>query len=262
MQAERDALRAARPMSMQDSPMTAPTLDTVRQQIAPTGTLRVALNLSNFLLVSIAAEGAEPVGIAPDVGREIARRLGLPVSFVRFPNPGELAGAAATGVWDVGLIGADPLRAAEIAFTPAYLEIEASYLVRGDSPIRSITEVDRPGVRIAVGDKTAYDMYLRRTLQHATLHRAAGLEASFQLFVDQQLDALAGLRPRLAADQERIAGSRILDGRFTAVQQAIGVPIARTAAATWLEAFVRDIKAGFVAECIARHGVRGVSVAA
>lgn len=242
--------------------MTSPAPDALRQQIAPTGTLRVALNLSNFLLVSQAAEGAEPVGIAPDVGREIARRLDLPVSFVRFASPGELAAAAASGVWDVGLIGADPLRAAEIAFTPAYLEIEASYLVRGDSPIRSIDEVDRPGVRIAVGDKTAYDMYLRRTLKHATLHRAAGLEASYQLFVDQQLDALAGLRPRLAADQARIAGSRILDGRFTAVQQAIGVPIARTLAAAWLEAFVRDIKAGFVAGRIAHHGVRGVSVAA
>ena len=241
--------------------MTTPPLDAVRQQVAPTGTLRVALNLSNFLLVSQAAEGTDPVGIAPDVGREIARRLNLPVSFVRFPNPGELAGAAASGVWDVGLIGADPLRAAEIAFTPAYLEIEASYLVRGDSPIRALDEVDRPGVRIAVGDKTAYDMYLRRTLKHATLQRARGLEASFQLFVDQQLDALAGLRPRLAADQERIPGSRILEGRFTAVQQAIGVPIARTAAAAWLAAFVRDIKMGFVAELIAKHGVRGVSVA-
>lgn len=242
--------------------MTATNLDAVRQQIAPTGTLRVALNLSNFLLVSRADDGAEPVGIAPDVGREIARRLALPVSFVRFPSPGDLAAAAAAGVWDVGLIGADPLRATEIVFTPAYLEIEASYLVRGDSPIRSIDEVDRPGVRIAVGDKTAYDMYLRRTLQQATLHRAQGLEASFQLFVDQQLDALAGLRPRLAADQERIVGSRILDGRFTAIQQAIGVPIARTTAAAWLLDFVRDIKTGFVAERIAQHGVRGVSVAA
>jgi polar amino acid transport system substrate-binding protein len=134
--------------------------------------------------------------------------------------------------------------------------------VRADSPIRELADVDRPGVRIAVGDKTAYDMYLRRTLQHATLHRAAGLEASYQLFVDQQLDALAGLKPRLASDQARLPGSRVLEGRFTAVQQAIGVPIQRTAAAAWLQEFVRAIKAGRVAELIARHGVKGVSVAA
>ncbi len=235
--------------------------DALRTELAPTGTLRVALNLSNFLLVSAAPPDGEPIGIAPDIGREIARRIGAPVAFVRYPSPGDLAAAASTGVWDVGLIGADPLRAAEIAFTPAYLEIEASYLVPADSPIRSIADVDRPGVRIAVGDKTAYDMYLRRTLQHATLHRAAGLEASYQLFVDEKLDALAGLKPRLAADQARLPGSRVLAGKFTAVQQAIGVPIERRAAAAYLREFVRDIQAGLVAQLIAKHGVRGVSVA-
>jgi len=233
----------------------------LRTELAPTGTLRVALNLSNFLLVSAAPPDGEPIGIAPDIGREIARRIGAPVAFVRYPSPGDLAAAASTGVWDVGLIGADPLRAAEIAFTPAYLEIEASYLVPADSPIRSIADVDRPGVRIAVGDKTAYDMYLRRTLQHATLHRAAGLEASYQLFVDEKLDALAGLKPRLVADQARQPGSRVLEGKFTAVQQAIGVPIGRSAAAAYLREFVRDIQAGLVAQLIAKHGVRGVSVA-
>jgi polar amino acid transport system substrate-binding protein len=241
--------------------MTSTDLAAVRQQIAPTGTLLVALNLSNFLLVKRSGADDEPSGIAPDVGREIARRLQLPVTFVRFPNPGELAAAVTGGAWDVGLIGADPLRATDIAFTHAYLEIEASYLVRGDSPIRTLDDVDRPGVRIAVGDKTAYDMYLRRTLKHATLHRAQGLDAAYRLFVDQQLDALAGLRPRLAEDQARLPGSRVLDGRFMAVQQAIGVPIARTLAAAWLEAFVQDIRRGLVAQLIARHTVRGVSVA-
>lgn len=230
-----------------------------RDELAPTGTLRVALNLSNFLLVSSAAEGSEPVGIAPDLGREIGRRLGVPVTFLRYPSPGELAAAVAD--WDVGLIGADPLRAAEIAFTSAYLEIEASYLVPAGSPITTLADVDRPGVRIAVGDKTAYDMYLRRTLQHATLERAAGLEASFRRFADERLDALAGLRPRLVADQARLPGSRILEGRFTAVQQAIGTPIARQRAAAWLQSLVGEIKRGWVAEAIARHGVQGVSVA-
>ena len=233
----------------------------LRHELAPTGTLRVGLNLSNFLLVSSAPPEGEPVGIAPDIGRELARQLGVPVTFVRYPSPGDLAAAASTGAWDVGLIGADPLRATEIAFTPAYLEIEASYLVPAGSPLRGIDEVDRPGVRIAVGDKTAYDMYLRRTLQYATLHRAAGLEGSYQLFVNDKLDALAGLRPRLVADQARLAGSRVLEGRFTAVQQAIGVPIERAAAAAFMVGFVREIQADLVAQLIARHGVQGVSVA-
>lgn len=235
-------------------------LPALRDELAPTGTLRAALNLSNFLLVSKAPEGAEPAGIAPDMAREVARRLGVPVTFVRFPNPGDLAAGVAQ--WDIGLIGADPLRAAEIAFTTAYLEIEASYLLPAGSPIQSFDDIDRPGVRIAVGDRTAYDMYLRRTLKHATLERAAGLEASFQRFVDEKLDALAGLRPRLVSDMARAWGSRILEGRFMAVQQAIGTPIARQASAQWLQSFVDEARSGLVAELIARHRVQGVSVAA
>lgn len=241
---------------------TSPVSPALRAQFAPHGTLRVALNLSNFLLVTSAPADGEPRGIAPDMARELARQLGLPISFVRYPNPGDLAAAAAQDAWDLGLIGADPLRAAEIAFTPAYLEIEASYLVRAESPLRTQADVDRPGVRIAVGDKTAYDMYLRRNLQHATLHRALGLDASYELWQREGLDALAGLRPRLLMDLAKTPGSRVLEGRFTAVQQAIGVPIARGDAAQWLQGFVQQAKQGLVAELIARHGVAGVSVAA
>ncbi|MFN0183346.1 MAG: transporter substrate-binding domain-containing protein [Aquabacterium sp.] len=242
--------------------MTETALDAARHELAPQGLLRVGLNLSNFLLVSAAPPDGEPVGIAPDLGRELAARLGVGLRFVRYANPGALAAAAAQDAWDVGLIGADPLRAAEIAFTPAYLEIEASYLVPAGSPIQTIADVDRPGVRIAVGDKTAYDMYLRRTLQHATLHRAPGLKAAFDLFVAERLDVLAGLVPALTADAPLLPGARLLPGRFTAIQQAIGTPIGNTRAAAWLRTVVDDIRAGWVAQAIARHGVQGVAPAA
>src|SRR5215217_5353439 len=135
--------------------MTSFVTPALRSELAPTGTLRVALNLSNNLLVSAAPAEGEPSGIAPDIGREIARRLDVRVAFVRYAGPGDLVDAVSTGVWDIGLVGADPLRAGEIAFTPAYLEIEATYLVPADSPIHSVEEVDRPGVRIAVAEKTA-----------------------------------------------------------------------------------------------------------
>ena len=230
-------------------------------ELAPTGTLRVALNLANFLLINAERVNGEPAGIAPDIGRELARRLGVPVAFVPYEVPGDLAADASKGVWDVGLIGADPLRAGEIAFTAAYIEIESSYLVLAESPIRTIDDVDRPGVRIAVADKAAYDMYLRRTLKHATLHRAHGIDGSYQLFINEKLDVLAGLKPRLVADQEKHPGSRILPGRFTAIQQAIGTPIARSAGAAYLREFAEQIKTGLVAQLIAKHGVRGVTVA-
>jgi polar amino acid transport system substrate-binding protein len=234
----------------------------IRAELAPTGTLRVALNLANFLLINAQREAdGTPTGIAPDIGRELARRLAVPVEFVPYAQPGELAAAVSEGAWDVGLIGADPLRAGEIAFTPAYLEIEATYLVLADSPIQVLEEVDRPGVRIAVADKSAYDMFLRRTLKHATLHRAEGLDGSYEMFLREGLDVLAGLKPRLLADQTRHPGSRVLAGRFTSIQQAIGTPIARRLAAPYLKTFGEQIKADLVAQLIAKHDVRGVTVA-
>ena len=129
-----------------------------------------------------------------------------------------------------------------------------------DSPIRSIGEVDRPGVRIAVAEKTAYDMYLRGALEHATLHRAQGRDATYELFRREKLDALAGLKVQLIEDEAKLAGTRLLEGRFTAIQQAIGTPIQRTAATAYLREFVQDLKAGLAAQLIAHHGVRGVTV--
>ncbi len=240
--------------------MTTSVTPALRDELAPTGTLRVALNLSNTLLVSSAPADGEPSGIAPDIGRELARRLGVPVAFVRYPRPGELVEAVSSGAWDIGLIGADPLRASEIVFTPAYIEIEATYLVPADSPLRRVEEVDRPGVRIAVAEKTAYDMYLRGALAHATLHRAQGTDAAYELFRRERLDALAGLKVQLVGHQAKHEDTRVLDGRFTAIQQAIGTPIQRTAAAAYLREFVQDLKAGLVAQLIAQYGVPGVTV--
>jgi polar amino acid transport system substrate-binding protein len=130
------------------------------------------------------------------------------------------------------------------------------------SALQAIADVDRPGVRIAISGKSAYDLYLTRNLKHAELVRETGMDNVFKRFVEDKLDALAGLKPRLITDQQNLPGSRILDGRFTAVQQAIGTPKAREAAARFLRRFVEDVKAsGLVAEAIARNGVRGVSVA-
>ena len=240
--------------------MTSPVTPALRDELAPTGTLRVALNLSNNLLISSAPADGEPTGIAPDIGRELARRLGVPVAFVRYPNPGQLVEAVSSGAWDIGLIGADPLRASEIVFTPAYIEIEATYVVPAASPIQRVEEVDRPGIRIAVAEKTAYDMYLRGAVKHATLHHAQGRDATFQMFEREKLDALAGLKEQLVDFLAQHPDARMLPGRFTAVQQAIGTPIARTTAAAYLRDFVQDLRAGLVAQLIAKYNVPGVSV--
>lgn len=235
----------------------------IRAQLAPTGTLRVGINMSNFLLTRKDPVSGEPAGIAVDLGRELGRRLGVQVTIHPYPNPGALADAAASGAWDVGFLGAEPQRANEIDFTAAYVEIEATYLVPPGSPLKTIAEVDRAGVRIAVPEKSAYELYLSRTLKHAALVREKGADNAYKRFVEDRLDALAGLRPRLVTDQEKLPGSRILDGNFTAVQQAAGTPKGRPAGAQYLRAFIEDIKAsGLVAQAIARNQVRGLTVAA
>jgi len=233
-------------------------LDAARSDLAPTGILRAGINLSNFLLVSGADTAGGPVGVSPDMARAIADRLGVPLAYVTFPSPGLLADAAGDDVWDIGLIGAEPARAKTIDFTAAYAEIESTFLVPPGSPLQSVADVDRAGVRIAVSARSAYDLWLERNITAAELVRAEGIEASYALFVAEGLEALAGLRPRLIDDVLRRPGARILDGGFSSVQQAIGVRRGRPDGAAFLRDFVEDAKAsGFVAELIKRHGQQG-----
>jgi polar amino acid transport system substrate-binding protein len=242
--------------------MAPDSLSAARTELTPTGTLRVGLNHGNFLLVTPGSSATDPRGVAPDVARELGRRLGVPVEFSRYETAGALGDAVRTGAWDVAFLGAEPQRATEIAFTAAYLEIPATYLVPAGSPIRTMADVDREGVRIAVAEKSAYELYLSRNIKHARLVRTRGLDASFDAFVKDKLEVLSGLRPRLISDLAKLPGARMLDGQFTAVQQAVGTPKARTAAAAYLYQFVEDVKAsGFVAEAISRNGSQGVSVA-
>ena len=235
---------------------------TVVSELAPTGVLRAGINLSNFLLVSSRAANGDPIGVAPDLAGEIASRLNVPVKYVSFKTPGELADQAGRNVWDIGLIGAEPQRAETIAFTAAYVEIEATYLVPAGSRLQKIADVDAAGVRIAVTGRSAYGLWLDRNIKHAKLIRTDTIDESFAVFVRDKIEALAGLRPRLISDQEKLPGSRILDGQFTSVQQAVGTAPKNTAGAAFLRGFVEESKAsGLVARLIERHKVRGLSVA-
>ena len=227
----------------------------VRSELAPTGVLRAAINMGNFLLVTGKTQSGDPDGVSPDMARELARRLDVDCQLIPFATPGELADAARENVWDVGNIGAEPERAKTIAFTAAYVEIEATYIVPEGSPIQSIGEVDKSGNRIAVSARSAYELWLSDNIQNAELKLAQGLDGSFDLFVEEKLEALAGLRPRLNTDVEKLPGARILDGQFTAVQQAMGTMPDREVAAAYMREFVEETKAsGFVQGLIEKHG--------
>jgi polar amino acid transport system substrate-binding protein len=242
--------------------MTSQISPATQKELAPTGKLRVGLNYGNFLLVLRDRPDGTPQGIAPDLARELGRRLEMSVEFVKFDAAGKLADGVKSGAWDVAFLGNEPQRAAEIAFSPAYLEIPVTYLVPAGSPIKSLADVDKQGVRIAVADKSAYHLFMMRELKNAELVSADGIEGSYKLFIGSKLDALAGLKPRLLTDQQKNPGSRVLDGQLTTVQQSIGVPKSRETAARYLKEFAQDVKkSGFVAAAIERHKVPGVSVA-
>jgi polar amino acid transport system substrate-binding protein len=229
-----------------------------KSELAPRGRLRAAINLSNMLLVTGKTASGDPDGVSPDMAREIARRLGVSVELVPFPSPGELADAGGKDIWDIGLIAEEPARAQEIKFSPAYVEIEATYLVPPGSPLKTVVEVDSAGTRIAVSARAAYDLYLTRSLKNAELVRGQGIAGTFEMFKRDELDAMAGLRPALLDDAKKYPGARVLDGKFTAVQQAIGTAKANTAGAAFLREFVEEAKrSGLVARLIERHGVVG-----
>ena len=239
-------------------------LDLARKQLAPEGVLRVALNMSNFLLISTTDAAGQPDGVSPAMARAMAQELNVPIDLICYDGPGLIADAATTDAWDIANIAAEPERARVIQFSPAYCEIQASYLVPPNSSIQRMEDVDKSGVRIAVKERAAYDLWLTENLKHATLHRAESLDASFELFRDQQLDALAGLRPKLIEQQALMPGSVLFDESFTAVQQSIGCKPGNKEAALFVQQFVETAKAsGLVASLIDQYGVTGkLSVAA
>jgi polar amino acid transport system substrate-binding protein len=242
--------------------VTTPASSTLVNEIAPSGKLRAAINFGNPILAVKDGATGEPRGVSVDLSRELARRLGVPVELVTFTAAGLVVDAVKSGAVDVGFVAIDPVRGADIGQTPAYVVIEGAYLVREGSPIRSNAEVDRAGTRIVVGGASAYDLYLSREIKAATLVRASTSPLVTDMMVAQNLEVAAGVKQQLQADAKRIAGLRLLDGRFMVINQAMGLPKGRNAALKYLIAFVEDMKAsGFVAQALARHGIEGAAVA-
>jgi len=179
-----------------------------------------------------------------------------------YPSAAKLGDAAGSNAWDVAFLGVEPERAQTIAFTSPYLQVEATYLLPAGSPIRGMDDIDRPGVRIAVSARSAYDLYLTRNIKHAELVRAQDVASSYDMFVAQKLAVLAGLRPILLDYADRLPGARVLPEYYSSVQQALGAPKGRSGAIAYLAAFVEDIKAlGLVAGILEQRGARGVTVA-
>src|SRR5829696_6226885 len=234
------------------------------KEFAPSGKLRAAINLGNGVLVQKDKASGELRGVTVELARELAKRAGVPLDFVQFEAAGKVFEALKTGAWDIAFLAVEPVRAAEIDFTAPYVLIEGTYMVLKDSPLKAIADVDRPGVRIAVGRGSAYDLYLTRTIKNAQLARAAtgGGRAMIDLFFAEKLEVAAGVKQPLVEYAKTDPNVRVMDGRFMEIQQAMGMPKGRTAAATYLRGFVEDMKAsGFVAAALKRSNQPDAAVA-
>jgi polar amino acid transport system substrate-binding protein len=234
----------------------------LHEAFTPTGKLRAAINLGNPILAN-RKEGGEVFGVSVDLARELATRLGAELVLVVVDGAAKSVDAVRNGAADIGFFAIDPARSDGIQFTPPYVMIEGSYLVRQDSPLKTNDEVDRAGHRIAVGGGSAYDLYLSRAIKSAQLVRVATSQQVVPGFLEQQLEVAAGVRQQLEADAQRLPGLRLLPGRFMAIYQAMGLPSGRPADAhSYLKDYVEEQKAsGFVAAALARHGVKGALVA-
>jgi polar amino acid transport system substrate-binding protein len=230
--------------------------------LAPAGKLKAAINFGNPVLAQKDPASGEPRGISADLATELGRRLGAPVEFVAYDTAGKVSDAVRTGTWTICFLAHEPARAAEIAFTAPYVVIEGTYLVRSDSPLRHVADVDRPGMRVAVGEKSAYDLYLTRTMQHAELVRAPSSAAALDMFLRDALDAAAGVRQPLVRFAQSYPHLRVMDERFMAIEQAMGVPKGRDAGARYLHGFIEEMKAsGFVAAGLQKSGQGDAMVA-
>jgi len=230
----------------------SPVSPDIVKEFAPTGTLRAAINQGNSVLAQKGANG-EALGITVDLARELAGRLAVPIELITFDAAGKVFDALKRGVWDIAFLAVEPVRAAEIDFTAPYVLIEGTYMVPKDSALQAIEDVDRAGVRIAVATGSAYDLYLTRTIKSATLVRAPTGPAALDMFVRDKLEAAGGVKQPLVEFAARHPAVRVMDGRFMAIQQAMGTPKGRPRAHQYLRGFVEEMKAsGFVADALKR----------
>jgi len=229
----------------------------VMKDLAPTGKLRASINLGNIVLAQGTPDA--PGGVTPELARELAQRLGVPCELKCFDAAGKAFEALKGGQVDIVFLAIEPVRAAEIEFTAPYVIIEGIYMVPKDSPLKTPADVDRPGIRVGVNVASAYDLFLTRSLKHATLERSSD---GASLFIEKRLDAAGGVKQALQAFAKGRSDVRLMDERFMEIQQAMGCAKGKRAGAAYIRSFIEEMKAtGFVADALKRSGQHDAAVA-
>ncbi|MFG0916440.1 transporter substrate-binding domain-containing protein [Pseudomonas sp. CJQ_11] len=237
----------------------SPIAQQVLKDLAPNSILRAAINFGNPVLAQPGADG-EPHGVSVALAKSLAEELGVGLELRTYDAAGKVFAALEENAWTLAFLAIEPVRAAQISFSEPYVLIEGTYLVKAESPYSKIEDLDQPELRLAVGNGAAYDLYLSRTLQHAELHRADTSAGAVDLFIDQGLDAAAGVRQPLEQVAAKNPNYRVMQGAFTAIRQAVAVPRGRDAGAAYVRDFVeRRLAEGFVRGALLASGQTDVS---
>jgi polar amino acid transport system substrate-binding protein len=233
-------------------------MNLILDKLAPKGYLRAGINLSNFLLVTGKKSNGDPEGVSPDMAKALADELGVNLKLIPFARPGELADAVSENIWDIGNIAVEPERSKTINFSSPYALIESTYLVRSNLNINTSTDVDMEGIRIAVAERSAYDLWLTQNITKAKLVRAKSIGESFSIFQDNNLEVLAGLRPKLIDELSKTKDCKILPDAFTFIKQCIGFKPGNPEVETFINNFINNnVKNGFVKKLFLKYDVFG-----
>ena len=231
-------------------------INLLSKKIAPTGILRVAINMSNFLLVSGTDSSGLPEGVSPDLGRRVAKELKIPYKLVKYKSPGELADAVNKNQWDIGNIAFEPKRAKTIDFTNSYVNIDANFLVRKIDNFKTNEEIKRSKAKIAVFERSAYDLWLTDNFKDIELIRTDSIQSSHALFNEGKVNILAGLKSKLIEELSENNKLKIIEDPFTFIKQSVGIKKGNPDVIRFLNNLISNlIKEGFIEQLLRKHKV-------
>ena len=232
-------------------------IDDIIKKIAPTGVLRVGVNMSNFLLVNSKDKLGVIDGVSPGIGKKLAKELNISFEIVQFANPGLLADAVDNNEWDIGNIASEKERGKTIDFSDPYVNIDANFLFREEDNFKNNNDIDQSGIKIAVFERSAYDLWLTENFKKAELIRVNSIEESHNLFKENKVNILAGLKPKLIDEMKRNNNYEMIQSPFTYIKQSIGIKKGNPEVLDFINKFIsNNIKEGYIKSLLKQHNVQ------
>jgi polar amino acid transport system substrate-binding protein len=232
-------------------------IDDIIKKIAPTGVLRVGVNMSNFLLVNSKDKLGVIDGVSPGIGKKLAKELNISFEIVQFANPGLLADAVDNNEWDIGNIASEKERGKTIDFSDPYVNIDANFLFREEDNFKNNNDIDQSGIKIAVFERSAYDLWLTENFKKAELIRVNSIEESHNLFKENKVNILAGLKPKLIDEMKKNNNYEMIQSPFTYIKQSIGIKKGNPKVLDYINKFVSNkIKEGYVKSLLQKYSVQ------